>query len=124
MLKDKMVAAILPAKDVQRAKDFYHNKLGLDIQSEMEAGITLSAGSGTGVFVYQKDDMVSASHTVVGFNVDNIEEEVNELKSRGVDFEEYDMPGLKTENGIATLGNAKSAWFRDSEGNIISLNQM
>ena len=124
MLKDKMVAAILPAKDVQRAKNFYHDKLGLDVQSETEAGITMGAGSGTGLFVYQKDDMVSASHTVAGFSVDNIEEEVDALRSRGVDFEEYDMPGMKTINGIADFGGAKAAWFRDSEGNIISINQM
>ncbi|HEB12145.1 MAG TPA: VOC family protein [Actinobacteria bacterium] len=124
MLKNKVVAPILPAKDVQRAKDFYHDKLGLEVQSEKETGITLSAGSGTGLFVYQKDDMVNASHTVAGFNVDNIEEEVDELKNQGVDFEEYDMPGIKTVNGIADLGDTKTAWFKDSEGNIISIIQM
>ncbi len=124
MLKDKMVAAILPARDIERAKDFYHNKLGLDIESEMDAGVKLVAGQGTSLFIYPKEDMESAAQTVAGFNVENIEEEVGELKSRGVDFEEYDMPGLKTVDGVADLDGVKSAWFRDSEGNIIAINQM
>ena len=68
--------------------------------------------------------MVSATHTVAGFNVENIEKEVADLKSRGVVFEEYDMPGMKTVDGVASFEGAKSAWFKDSEGNILSLNQM
>ena len=124
MLKDKMVAAILPARDIERAKDFYHNKLGLDIESEMDAGVKLAAGQGTSLFIYPKEDMESAAQTVAGFNVENIEEEVGELKSKGVNFEEYDMPGLKTVEGVADLDGVKSAWFRDSEGNIIAINQM
>lgn len=68
--------------------------------------------------------MTSASQTVAGFNVDNIENEVGELKGRGVVFEEYDMPGMKTVNGIATLNGSKSAWFKVTEGNILAINQM
>ena len=124
MLKDKMVAAILPAKDVQRAKDFYHSMLGLDIQTEVDAGVMLSAGQGTSLFIYPREDMESSGHTVAGFNVENIEEEVGELKSKGVNFEEYDMPGIKTVDSVADLDGVKSAWFRDSEGNIIAINQM
>ncbi len=124
MLDDKMVAAILPAKDLERAKDFYENKLGLSVQGEAGGGIIFGAGSGSAMFVYQKDDMVNATHTVAGFNVENIEKEVADLKSRGVVFEEYDMPGMETVDGVASFEGAKSAWFKDSEGNILSLNQM
>ncbi len=124
MLTDKQVAAILPAKDIERARDFYENKLGLEVQGEVGGGMILSAGLGSALFIYQKEDMVSATHTVAGFNVENIEKEVADLKSRGVVFEEYDMPGMETVDGVASFEGAKSAWFKDSEGNILSLNQM
>jgi hypothetical protein len=65
-----------------------------------------------------------AGHTQIGFATDDIETEVNELRSRGVEFEEYDFPGLKTKNGIAQTGQARAAWFKDSEGNMIGILQL
>ena len=83
----------------------------------------MQCGKGTMLYLYQRA-ATKADHTVAAFNVDNIESEVKELKAKGIVFEEYDMPGLKTVNSIATLGSMKSAWFKDTEGNILGLSQM
>ena len=106
MLTNAMVAPNLPAVDLQRARKFYEEKLGL-------------------MYVYQRA-ATKADHTVASFKVDNVEAEVKELKSKGVKFEDYDLPkmGIKTVNSIATMGNMKGAWFKDTEGNILSLVQM
>ncbi len=126
MLSNAMVAPTLPAVDLKRARKFYEEKLGLKIVMEDPSpGIMLQCGQGTMMYVYQRAP-TKADHTVASFKVDNIETEVKELKAKGLKFEEYDMPkmGIKTVNGIATMGNMKSAWFKDSEGNILSLTQM
>ena len=65
-----------------------------------------------------------AENTAAPFLVEDIEEEVNELKRKGIAFEEYDMPGLKIKGGIATVGQDASAWFKDSEGNILAVTQL
>ena len=83
----------------------------------------LHAGNGTQVLLYQRE-RTKAEHTVLGFEVDDIDSVVADLKGHGVAFEEYDMPGVKTENGVAWMGDIGSAWFTDTEGNIISINQM
>ena len=124
MLTDKAVAAILPAADLERAANFYEDKLGLKEEDRSGGGVLLGAGMGTKIFIYEKPGGTKADHTVAGFNVDNVEREVEELRAKGITFEEYDMPGLKTINGIATMDSVKSAWFKDTEGNIIALNQM
>ncbi len=80
-------------------------------------------GEGTAGFLYPTPNAGTSRASQAFWQIDNIEREVADLKSRGVTFEEYDMPGLKTENGIATAGGAKSAWFRDTEGNILALVQ-
>lgn len=126
MLSKAMVAPTLPAVDIKRARKFYEEKLGLKVVIEDPSpGIMLQCGQGTMMYVYQRAS-TKADHTVASFKVDNIETEVKELKAKGLKFEEYDMPkmGIKTVNGIATMGNMKSAWFKDSEGNILSLTQM
>jgi predicted enzyme related to lactoylglutathione lyase len=126
MLTNSMVAPSLPAVDVKRARKFYEEKLGLKVVMEDPSpGIMFQAGAGTMLYVYQRA-ATKADHTVASFKVDNIEAEVKELKSKGVKFEEYDMPkmGIKTVNGIATMGTMKGAWFKDSEGNILALTQM
>ena len=126
MLGKAMVAPTLPAVDLKRARKFYEEKLGMKVVKEDPSpGIMLQAGKGTMLYVYQRGP-TKADHTVAGFNVDNVEAEVKELKQKGVKFEEYDIPsmGIKTVNGIATMGNMKSAWFKDTEGNILSIAQM
>lgn len=118
------VNAVLPAIDIARAEKFYGETLGLEIESGQVPGyFTVHAGSGTSILVYEREG-TKAEHTVAGFTVGNVTETVRELRERGVIFEEYDMPGLKTEDGVAMQGPSRSAWFKDSEGNIIAISDM
>jgi catechol 2,3-dioxygenase-like lactoylglutathione lyase family enzyme len=113
----------IPAKDLDRTRRFYEDVLGVVVVRESPEGITYR--SGDSVFVlYPTQFAGTAQHTLGGFLVRDIEAEVAALRAKGVIFEEYDSPGLKTENGIATLGQDKVAWFRDPEGNILSLAQI
>jgi predicted enzyme related to lactoylglutathione lyase len=124
MLKDSPIMAVLPAKDINRAKDFYRDKLGLESSDSMEQdSLVYKCGNGTSFLIYQTDNAGSAKNTQMGWETDNLEREMEDLRSRGVAFEDYDMPGLKTENGVATNDWGKAAWFLDSEGNILNLSQ-
>ncbi|MBT2548096.1 VOC family protein [Arthrobacter sp. ISL-65] len=124
MLTDLDIMAVLPAKDINRAKDFYRDKLGLEpAESPEDDSLFYRGGHGTGLLIYQTDNAGTAKNTQMGWATDNLEREVEELRACGVVFEEYDMPGLKTENGIATSDWGKAAWFLDSEGNILNLSQ-
>jgi predicted enzyme related to lactoylglutathione lyase len=120
------VTGIVPAVDTDRAWHYYEDTLGLNLDwIAKEAGIfQVHAGGGSSFVVYTRSTPTMADHTAIGFNVTDIESVVSDLRARGVMFEEYDMPGMKTVNGIADQGGAKSAFFKDSEGNILSLNQM
>ncbi|MGA9531204.1 MAG: VOC family protein [Anaerolineales bacterium] len=119
------VSVVVPATDIERAKAFYKDKLGLSLEMEDEGSLMLSAGEGTGLFVYLRPGGQPAEHTVAGWRVPDIESAVDELGERGVEFEQYDMPGLKTnDRGIASMEDPKAAWFKDSEGNILSINEM
>ena len=124
MLKDRAVAAVLPAKDIARARDFYQNVLGLDAPDVLDdENLIYRCGNGTTFMLYQTDNAGTAKNTQMGWDTDNIEAEMEELRGRGVTFEEYDFPGLKTENGIATDAVGKAAWFLDTEGNILNIFQ-
>ena len=124
MLTDSDIMAVLPAKDINRAKEFYRDKLGLEpSESDEEDNLIYRGGHGTSFLVYQTENAGTAKNTQMGWATDNLEREVEELRARGVVFEEYDMPGLKTENGIATSEWGKAAWFLDSEGNILNIAQ-
>jgi predicted enzyme related to lactoylglutathione lyase len=117
-------AGVLPVEDYGRAKAFWEEKAGFPVQDMDQEGVgMLQAGEGTQVLLYTRE-RTRAEHTALAFNVSDIEATVDDLRGRGVTFEEYDMPGIKTENGIAWMGSTGSAWFVDTEGNIISLNQM
>jgi catechol-2,3-dioxygenase len=124
MLKDTEVAAVLPAKDMGRVKDFYRDKLGLEPIEPGDDNLMYRCGNGTRFLLYQTDNAGTAKNTQMGWVTDDVERDVQELRSRGVVFEDYDLPGLKTENGIATSDAGKAAWFLDSEGNILSLFEM
>ena len=122
MLANLPVTAILPAVDLERAKEFYEKKLGLRPIDTPEGGAMFGSGHGVALYLYQRDTPTKADHTVAGWAVDDIEKVVRALRDKGVVFEQYDMPGLKTdEHGIATRGPVKSAWFKDTEGNILSV---
>ena len=124
MLKDTEVAAVLPAKDMGRAKEFYRDKLGLEPLEDADDNLMYRCGNGTRFLLYQTDNAGTARNTQMGWVTDDVERDVQELRGRGVTFEEYDFPGVKTENGIATSDAGKAAWFLDSEGNILSLFEM
>ena len=119
-LNDAVVTTTLPATDLARARKFYHETLGLEISMDMEAHVMFRTSAGSQLLLYPRG-ATTADHTVCSFAVPDIEATVVELKAKGVTFEEYDMPGLKTVNGIATIGDQKAAWFKDTEGNILAL---
>jgi catechol-2,3-dioxygenase len=124
MLKDLDIIAVLPAKDIARAKDFYRDVLGLEPAETMdEENVLYRCGNGTAFLLYQTDNAGTAKNTQMGWATDDVEAEAQELRGRGVVFEEYDFPGLKTENGIATTTAGKAAWFLDTEGNILNIYQ-
>ncbi|HEY7281164.1 MAG TPA: VOC family protein [Actinomycetota bacterium] len=116
-------SATLPVADLNRAKGFYEGTLGLSSVMEDPGGILYSAGSAH-VFVYPSEFAGSNRATAATFVVADTEAAVEELRGKGVVFEEYDQPGLKTENGIAEVGGVKGAWFKDTEGNILALTEM
>jgi len=117
------VFATIPALDMERAKRFYADTLGMRITRETPGGIEFESG-GVRFDVYPTATGAGAGHTLAGWVVDDIEAEVAKLRAQGIVFEEYNMPGLKTENGIALIeGQERAAWFRDSEGNILALGE-
>lgn len=123
MLSDAPITPTIPAIDIERAKKFYGETLGLKELPGMETDSAIfECGSGTRLYVYQRPPS-HAEHTLAGFEVKNLDAEMTDLRGRGVVFEEYDFPGLKTVNGVATMGDSKGAWFKDSEGNILAINQ-
>lgn len=122
MLNDRRVYATIPASDMARAKRWYQEKLGLMPTSENELGAVYRLGGGTAFFLYPTEmNAGKAPNTLMSFAANDLEADVRALKDRGVVFEEYDFPGLKTVNSIATFGDYKGAWFKDSEGNILAI---
>jgi predicted enzyme related to lactoylglutathione lyase len=123
MLQQAPMYAYLPAKDVGRARKFYEETIGLKAKEEIAGGVAYEFARGTGCFLYPTPNAGTSKASQAFWQVDDVEREVAELRSRGVRFEEYDSPGMKTVNGIATGGGAKAAWFKDTEGNILALIQ-
>jgi len=124
-LADAPVNANIPVLDMDRAKKFYQEKLGLKpFAEEIPGGVGFEAGKGTMLFLYQRGPS-KAEHTLASWMVDDLAAEMKALRDKGITFEEYNIPemGIKTDNGVATWGDMKSAWFKDSEGNILSLAQ-
>ena len=116
------VSTTLPAADFERAKLWYKDKLGLSPVWEREgAGAYFECAEGTGFLLYPTSFGGKAENTAMGMEVTDIDHVVGDLKSKGVEFLEYDSPPLVTENSIATLGPIRGAWFKDSEGNIIGV---
>jgi catechol 2,3-dioxygenase-like lactoylglutathione lyase family enzyme len=124
MIKELRTHTTLPAADLNRAKKFYSEKLGLTPAAESEGGIFYEVAGGTRFILYPTPNPTRGGHTQIGFTTGDIEGDVADLRSRGVVFEEYDFPGFKTENGIAQTGATRAAWFKDSEGNMIGLVQL
>jgi catechol 2,3-dioxygenase-like lactoylglutathione lyase family enzyme len=123
MLKNARVETTIPAQDLARAKAFYTEKLGLTPSEERDDGIQFDL-NGTTFLLFKSAGAASGTHTQASFDVQNVDAEIVDLRSRGVVFEEYDLPGLKTENGIVTLeGAGRGGFFKDTEGNLIGVFQ-
>ena len=121
MLTEYPIHAALPATDLQRAKRYYADQLGLTPESEGPDGLFYRCGGTTRFLVFSSGGTASGTHTQMTWNTPDIESVVADLKARGVVFEEYDTPEVKTINSVATLGQSKGAWFKDSEGNLLAL---
>ena len=124
MLSKARVNATFPASDMDRAKKFYGQTLGFKQAEENPGGVLYDAGDGTQFLVFPSKNAGSNPSTYAGFRVDDVVAEVADLKKRGVEILEYDTKSLKTVNGVADMGGAKAAWFKDSEGNILGVVEM
>lgn len=124
MLTQSRVHATIPASDLGRARKWYADKLGFEPVRELPGGLIYDAAEGTRFIIYPTPNAGQSPNTLMGFSTSDIESEVRDLKARGVVFEEYDFPTLKTVDSIATAGPVRSAWFRDSEGNIVGVVQL
>jgi catechol 2,3-dioxygenase-like lactoylglutathione lyase family enzyme len=123
MLQKSPMYAYIPVKDVAQARNFYEQKLGFKPKRETAGGVVYEFGEHTACFLYPTPNAGTSRASQAFWQVDDIEREVAELKGKGVEFEEYDMPGMKTKGGIATAGGARSAWFKDPDGNTMALVQ-
>ncbi len=122
MLGTAPIRAYIPASNLQRARKFYEQTVGLEPLEQYGGGVIYRCG-GVEVFMYLTGNAGTSKASQAFWQVADVEAEVAELKARGVVFEEYDMPGIKMKNSIATGGGAKTAWFKDSEGNIMAVSQ-
>jgi predicted enzyme related to lactoylglutathione lyase len=123
MLSDAPIVPYIPVADMGRARKFYEGTLGLKPREEYAGGVIYECGKGAWVFVYRSAGAGTSKASTAFWAVDDVAAEVAELKARGVVFEEYDLPGIKMVNSIATGGGAKTAWFKDSEGNILAVSE-
>jgi catechol 2,3-dioxygenase-like lactoylglutathione lyase family enzyme len=127
MLRNAQIAAIIPVSDIDRAAEFYGTSLGLevvarrdDLPQNREAEFSAREGA---LVAYESVAAGQSRGTLAGFRVDDIDAAVAALRDNGVTFEEYDTPDLKTENGIASIGDVRAAWFKDPDGNILAVEQ-
>lgn len=123
MLKDSPAFSGFSVNDQSAAKDFYAQTLEVEVE-EGPMGLTLKLAGGSNVFIYVKDDHVPATFTILNFPVDNIDQAVDELASKGVTFEHYEITDEKAiARGIAANRGPDIAWFKDPAGNILSVLQ-
>jgi catechol 2,3-dioxygenase-like lactoylglutathione lyase family enzyme len=127
MMENAKAEPVVPVSDLDRAASFYGETLGLKEAQRYEEPaanpmIRYALGDGT-VLIYKSVGAGESRHTLLGFIVDDIEATVDDLRGRGVTFEEYDMGDIKTEDGIATIGGDRAAWFKDPDGNILGVGQ-
>ena len=123
MLESGNVYATIPAQNLERAKSFYAEKLGLQPEEERPEGLRYRCGDG-GFLLFASSGAASGTHTQLGWDVDDIEAAVATLRDNGVVFEEYDLPDFKTVDGIADIAGERGAWFKDSEGNLLAIGEL
>jgi catechol 2,3-dioxygenase-like lactoylglutathione lyase family enzyme len=122
MLSKYATVATAAVRDLNRAKEFYANKLGLEqVDAEGDEAVEYETGGGTKLLVYRSQFAGHNNATAVTWNVEKIQDVVRELKSKGVTFEHYDMPDAKLEGDVYSFGDLRNAWFKDLDGNIHSI---
>ena len=121
-ITESKVRATLPAKDVEASRSFYEDKLGFKVLRQTpEQGYEFQVGDGS-FYVFPSTGEPSGTHTQLTFDVDDVEEVVDDLTERGVTFEQYDMEGFKSDaKGLVDFQGEKGAWFKDPAGNLIAL---
>ncbi len=122
-LSASSVTCMLPVKDLDRARRFYEDALGLEPLGAKPDGKFVYRCGGTELALFPRPEGTKAEHTAVSFRVENISDSVAALEKRGVRFADYDLPGLKTVEHVCVLGSEKAAWFEDPEGNILCLHE-
>jgi catechol 2,3-dioxygenase-like lactoylglutathione lyase family enzyme len=132
MLRDMRIDATIPVVDLKRARRFYRDTLKLEeiTPSDMDPKLAddnamFRVGDCSRFLLFRRPSPTKAEHTIAAFTVDNLEKTMDELRDRGVRFERYDLPDLKTdERGMVEQDGMKAAWFKDSEGNILGVGEM
>lgn len=120
MLRDSTVYATIAVRDLELSKEFYEETLGLKQVDENPGGVMYESGSGK-LFVYQSDTAGSGKATCAAWQVDDVERFATDLQSAGVRFDTYDIPDAEVDGYIYTMGSQKVAWFKDPDGNILSI---
>jgi catechol 2,3-dioxygenase-like lactoylglutathione lyase family enzyme len=123
-LSDRPMTTILPVQDPERARRYYQEQLGLDYRGQSGDGKHLFAVGGGGILALLESTAAPGENTAVSFEVPDIAAAIASLQERGVRFEDYDLPGLKTVEHVCILGSEKAAWFLDPEGNTLCLHEV
>ena len=123
MLAESAVTTMLPVKDMDRARAFYEGRLGLKPAGYKPDGKFVYVVGGSTLALFPKPEGTQADHTAISFQVPDIAASIDALQGTGVEFEDYDFPGLKTVNHVCVLGAEKAAWFKDTEGNVLCIHE-
>jgi len=125
MVANNRVSAVLVSTDLERSRSFYENKVGLKLSPEtIKNHLVFDCGNGTSLLIYGRGNPNLADHTQVRFWSTDVANDVADLASRGIEFEEYDMDTFKTVDHVVTsAGIGRSAWFKDPDGNTIAVFQ-
>jgi catechol-2,3-dioxygenase len=123
VLSQSPIDVVLLATDLEASKDFYANKIGLQVLSENPGSVTFKCGGDSRLVISKSTAGTSDEQTQASFRVADVKAETAELRSQGVKIEDYDMPGLKTVDGIADIGFAWIAWFIDPGKNCVGMIQ-
>jgi catechol 2,3-dioxygenase-like lactoylglutathione lyase family enzyme len=124
MFENASCFAVLPASDLARARSFWHDTFGIDpVDDGFEEGAEMFEIAGTRVLIYETQFAGTAQNTALGIDSDDFDRDMADLKAKGVEFNEYDLPGVTTVDGVVEMGGMRTAWFNDSEGNIIALGE-
>jgi catechol 2,3-dioxygenase-like lactoylglutathione lyase family enzyme len=124
MLVDHPMTLTIPVSDLERARAWYRDKLGFNPITRYRARHWRTAPYRSVTAAVSSDEAGAVEHQLAAWRVDDVEAEVTELRERGVRFEEYDQPDLRTEDGIAVTPVGRAAWFKDSEGNVLTISQL